>query len=576
MFSERISGKTGLSENKNNSTFFQPKLTVNQPNDLYEQEADRVAESVVNQPNSFFASVPKINHSISPVINRCACNEEKEIQRKENTSARDESETHLEKYTAAINSSGNCLPKNTANFFNQKMGYDFSNVKIHTDSIAAKSADSINAHAYTTGNHIVFNQNQYQPETTDGKKLLAHELTHVVQQQATQQSIQRKEDDKCRKDIPDLENPELLGPAFIKKDADLTATDKTSPRIIKNLIKGTNYFLYSPLNNAGCDSLRPLITDSTAYIIKSGLFYDLVWAKQPDTKADLIFTGWVDKKYLQAVPVKKVTTPETKDPVPPVKQPTPEEINKPPARKGFYECDDPDFCKPYTDPVESEMALKNSRSDYNTFVKPLISSDADSLWQQYLSGAATSSPFVFKSDSTIAENYADCYINDDMIDDLMTNIKELGQKQCIKVFPNKPIAFRVDLLTDLQHRNPILEYNSLLRCADASLTAGGMGGTDGRYIAGTIWIEPYVSNDASGEMNYNVWANLEVHVTDAVDFCPGQCGAAIEQSITIPMSRNEARGIISSVPFEVYYKLEHHEVLLGSELGICEDFLTED
>ena len=125
------------------------------------------------------------------------------------------------------------------NFFNQKMGYDFSNVKIHTDAVAAKSASSINAQAYTTGNHIVFNQNQYHPETTDGKKLLAHELTHVVQQQAKTQSIQRKEDDKCRKDIPDLENPELLGPAFIKKDADLTATDKTSPRIIKNLSKST-------------------------------------------------------------------------------------------------------------------------------------------------------------------------------------------------------------------------------------------------------------------------------------------------------------------------------------------------
>ena len=62
------------------------------------------------------------------------------------------------------------------------MGYDFSNVRLHTDSVAANSAQSINARAYTTGNNIVFNEGQFNSDTDNGKKLLGHELTHVVQQ----------------------------------------------------------------------------------------------------------------------------------------------------------------------------------------------------------------------------------------------------------------------------------------------------------------------------------------------------------------------------------------------------------
>jgi hypothetical protein len=61
-------------------------------------------------------------------------------------------------------------------------GFDFSAVRVHTDSRAAESARDVGALAYTVGNHIVFNTNEYAPDTNVGRKLLAHELTHVVQQ----------------------------------------------------------------------------------------------------------------------------------------------------------------------------------------------------------------------------------------------------------------------------------------------------------------------------------------------------------------------------------------------------------
>lgn len=77
---------------------------------------------------------------------------------------------------------GTPLSVQTRQFFEPKMGHHFNGVKIHTGPAAAASAEALQAKAYTYNNHIVFNEGQYQPETTAGKKLLAHELAHVVQQ----------------------------------------------------------------------------------------------------------------------------------------------------------------------------------------------------------------------------------------------------------------------------------------------------------------------------------------------------------------------------------------------------------
>ncbi len=66
----------------------------------------------------------------------------------------------------------------------QRLGHDFGDVRVHTDAGAHESAKAVNAHAYTTGNNIVFQRGQYDPDSGAGQKLLAHELTHVVQQRS--------------------------------------------------------------------------------------------------------------------------------------------------------------------------------------------------------------------------------------------------------------------------------------------------------------------------------------------------------------------------------------------------------
>jgi chemotaxis protein histidine kinase CheA len=84
-------------------------------------------------------------------------------------------------YIGTLNSGGSKLPAETTRFFYDRMGYNFGNVNIHTGANAARSTKEVNAKAYAIDNHIVFNEGQYNPQIPEGKKLLAHELTHVVQ-----------------------------------------------------------------------------------------------------------------------------------------------------------------------------------------------------------------------------------------------------------------------------------------------------------------------------------------------------------------------------------------------------------
>lgn len=172
-------------------SFFQPKLSINQPNDVYEQEADAVADKVMRMPDPSINNNSFFKPAITSIQRKCAhCEEEeKKMQRKEiNGDINASAET--ENYINTL-SGGKQLDEKTRSFFEPRMGCDFTNVKIHTGTAAAKSAHAVNALAYTTGNNIVFNEGRFNPETDNGKRLLGHELTHVIQQK-NEQGLQRK------------------------------------------------------------------------------------------------------------------------------------------------------------------------------------------------------------------------------------------------------------------------------------------------------------------------------------------------------------------------------------------------
>lgn len=84
-----------------------------------------------------------------------------------------------------VGSSGGApLDNDTRTDMESRLGHDFGDVRVHTDSRAHDSAQAVNAHAYTVGSNLVFQRDKYDPSSTDGRTMLAHELTHVVQQRS--------------------------------------------------------------------------------------------------------------------------------------------------------------------------------------------------------------------------------------------------------------------------------------------------------------------------------------------------------------------------------------------------------
>lgn len=162
----------------------QPKLTVNEPGDLYEQEADAVAEQVMRMPAP---------GSTGKRVQRCACGgtagpdgecEECKarrlaLQRKGDSMSGSEAPQSVHQ---TLNRPGQPLDDSTRDFMESRFGADFSGVRVHSDSQAAQSAWDVAARAYTVGNDVVFGAGQYTPGSERGNRLLAHELTHVVQQ----------------------------------------------------------------------------------------------------------------------------------------------------------------------------------------------------------------------------------------------------------------------------------------------------------------------------------------------------------------------------------------------------------
>lgn len=113
-----------------------------------------------------------------------------------------------------LNESGRPLDDSSRAFMEPRFGHDFSHVRVHTDERAAESARSVNALAYTVGRDVVFGAGQYRPGTVEGQKLLAHELTHVVQQEAGGEHIARQDAGQGTAGDPEEEEAQKTGEAF--------------------------------------------------------------------------------------------------------------------------------------------------------------------------------------------------------------------------------------------------------------------------------------------------------------------------------------------------------------------------
>jgi Domain of unknown function (DUF4157)/Xanthomonas XOO_2897-like deaminase len=169
-------GPTGECEecSKKNRLGLQTSLKVNEPGDIYEQEADRIADQVISIPahDGIRREPPRIRpFSAQPTGQMGAA---------------------PASVDQALASPGRPLEPALRRDMEQRFGYDFSRVRVHFGGVAKHSAREVRAYAYTVGHDIVLGSDRFTPATREGRRLLAHELTHVVQQTATGAMLQRQ------------------------------------------------------------------------------------------------------------------------------------------------------------------------------------------------------------------------------------------------------------------------------------------------------------------------------------------------------------------------------------------------
>src|ERR1041385_6861734 len=141
--------------------FFQPKLSINQPNDVFEEEADAVADKVMRMDS--YSSTEKF---FSPLVVRRKCQhceeeDRSKMQRKDTGNEAAVADASTETYIGSLSGKGRSLTADERDFFEPRFGYDFSRVQLHTNADANESAMNVNALAYTHGNNIVFGSGQY-------------------------------------------------------------------------------------------------------------------------------------------------------------------------------------------------------------------------------------------------------------------------------------------------------------------------------------------------------------------------------------------------------------------------------
>ncbi len=175
-------------------------MTIGEPNDKYEKEADAVANKVMMMPNNSSSAHMQSGSGGPDISMKCAeCEQEDKVQMKPVVQRSGDGTLQASSsFTGRLNSrkgQGKPLPTNVNQEMSGKMGADFSDVHIHTDSNAIQMSQDIGAQAFTHGKDIFFNKSKYDPGSNKGKHLLAHELTHVTQQSNMISSVQRRLND---------------------------------------------------------------------------------------------------------------------------------------------------------------------------------------------------------------------------------------------------------------------------------------------------------------------------------------------------------------------------------------------
>ena len=177
----------------------QPKLAVSRPNDPAEREAERVADEVLHRDPVRESDGTDADTDAGPSGPRIRRSADRATSTSTASGAGGSTassasgstvsgaggstvSSDVERGIESLHGGGRHLPESTRSFFEERFGRDFSDVRVHTGGRADRLARSVDARAFTTGRDVVFRNGEYSPDSRAGRRLLAHELTHVLQQ----------------------------------------------------------------------------------------------------------------------------------------------------------------------------------------------------------------------------------------------------------------------------------------------------------------------------------------------------------------------------------------------------------
>ena len=153
----------------------QPKIAIGEPGGYHEREADAIADRVVSQSETKGLKSDLVNQ-ITPINSQIARQSTNQVK------ATQAPATNLQQTLANNAGKGNALESGIKGEMESAFGADFSAVRIHTDGAANNMNNQLGANAFAYGNDVFFRSNKYNPSSQEGKRLLAHELTHTIQQ----------------------------------------------------------------------------------------------------------------------------------------------------------------------------------------------------------------------------------------------------------------------------------------------------------------------------------------------------------------------------------------------------------
>ncbi len=544
----------------------QCKLTIGAVNDPLEAEADAVADLVVrgqHTPTTYSGAPAAVNRKCSceGLEHSCAaCEEDKNKLQHKAASALTSMEAPPIVHDV-LNSPGQPLDSATRGFFESRFGHDFSSVRVHTDTTAAESTQAVNALAYTVGQHVIFGPGRYSPATQGGRKLLAHELTHVVQQEGVPTLIQRAcgpgaigHPTGC---IP-LQG-DLTGEPFLfrvrcdefRRPPDHPIDQEARLRAFARTLQASDFVsIHGFASEEGDARFNEDLSCARAVRAASVLTSEAPSLTQIQKFKHGAAPGNRDDRRSVIVDL----TPAPSTPQPEVQPPAAD-----PSCARNPECP-ADYCRPF---ATRQEAINNRSANAETVLSRIATANgrARPLFER----------FVFNPGPAgdISAEYATDFSRDLVTRAVTERLVAMLREEFTRtppVFPPGSDHVTVDIYTVLNRDtvNSFLDREMVFSdpFTIPGLIAGGVGTTqetcrvganttgavnDSRRVEGSI----QVIRTSDGSLILT--PEFTFTVVDTIDFCPGNCGGSVAQVLTVPLSRWEASGISGDVPFTVRF-----------------------